>query len=232
MRWGQLGAGAWRAAASSQPGDLRSSTVALTFPWPRGKVSVRKCTAGLGTLLLWSSPSLSSLPFPSPLPSHRSQNWRWLRLGLEARDSGSLRAGKRGSPSRPEGNSPRLRLGHFWRSPRTLPRRTPVFKLADFPQSLMVASYGPAGLSGVCTQGRRGGERNVRETRLQKTRPYPFCFCRDRSRNTIPLPTPTLPPNSQPSFLLNLLSEALDQDYSTFLIPMAFLTQFKNTSAA
>lgn len=96
MRSGQLGAGAWRAAASSQPGDLRSSTVALTFPWPRGKVSVRKCTAGLGTLLLGSSPSLSSLPFPSPLPSHPKP-----KLALAAARAGG--SGLRVAPGWEEG---------------------------------------------------------------------------------------------------------------------------------
>ena len=61
----RLRAGAWRAAASSGPGDLRSGAAGAPSPWPRGKVSLRQRRAGLGTLRLPSPPSTRSRPPPS-----------------------------------------------------------------------------------------------------------------------------------------------------------------------
>lgn len=54
-----------------------------------------------------------------------------------------------------------------------------------------------------------GKQWNVTKTRLQKERPYLTRLLAGTEAKTV-LPTPI--PGPQPSFLLNLLPEALDQD--------------------
>lgn len=125
-------------------------------------------------------------PLP-PLPN---------RLKLKLAAAGARGSGLRVAPGWERGAPPlgqkgtlRLRLAHFWRSPWTLPNGTPVFELSDLLQALMVVSYGPTGLSGVCRRDpREKVKRDRNPTVGGEALPYPVLSW-DRSNNSSPTPS-------------------------------------------
>lgn len=163
MRAARLRAGAWGAAGSSQPGDLRSCTAGAPFPRQRGKLSLRQHRAALGTLRLRSAPLPLRALCPLPPPPNRLKP----KLALAA--AGARGSGLRVAPGRERGAPPLGQKGTLtgsgWRTSGGLlghldtgrPRssRLPLFPPASLP-SAPRAPGAPPRLRG------RGGPRRPR----------------------------------------------------------------------
>nr|XP_044624025.1 uncharacterized protein LOC123284924 [Equus asinus] len=190
--------GCSRAGFGQGRGELpRPRSPAIAAPAPpgrrfRGREGKFLC---VNTVLDWGPfdsgplPPRALCPLP-PLPNRLKPELAQAAAGARGSGLRSLRAGTRGSPSRPEGNAPGLGPARFWRSPWTLANGPPGFQLADFLESLMVVSCGPLGCLAIARR-TEGGEWNVSATGCRR-RGLTFPVNWDRSKPLF-LPQPSSP---------------------------------------